>query len=72
VIPYGGRIKKIGFNLLRGPGNDLAGITVQEATGCALTIINKGRGTPAGFATPLLRATCNTAIAKPKSRAGGL
>ena len=66
VIPYGGRIKKNGFNLLSGPGNDLAGITAQEAAGCVMTIFTTGRGTPAGFATPLLRITSNSAIAKRK------
>jgi altronate hydrolase len=66
VIPYGGRIKKNGFNLLSGSGNDLAGITAQEAAGRMLSIFTIGRGTPAGFATPLLRVTSNTAIVKRK------
>jgi len=59
-------LKKNGFNLLSGPGNDLAGITAQDAAGSVLSIFTTGRGTPAGFAPPLLRITPNTVIAKLK------
>ena len=67
VIAYGDRIRKNGFNLLYGPGNDLAGITAQEAAGCVMTVFTTGRGTPAGFATPLIRLTTNSLIGKRKA-----
>ncbi|BBO69061.1 altronate hydrolase [Desulfosarcina alkanivorans] len=68
VIPYGGRLRKKGFNLLSGPGNDLAGITAQEAAGCVMTIFTTGCGTPAGFATPLLRLSSNSRVGRHKAR----
>jgi len=48
-------LKKNGFNLLSGPGNDLAGITAQDAAGSVLSIFTTGRGTPGGFAPPLAK-----------------
>ena len=64
VLGYTDRIRKTGFALISGPGNDLVGITAQEAAGCQMTIFTTGRGTPAGFATPLLRVTSNTKVGK--------
>jgi Altronate dehydratase len=66
VLKYGERIKKRGFNLISGPGNDLVGITNQEAAGAVLTIFTTGRGTPAGYIAPLLRLASNSKIAQRK------
>ena len=62
VLPHQGRLKKKGFNLISGPGNDLVGITAQEAAGSVLTVFTTGRGTPTGFATPLLRLMSNNRV----------
>lgn len=66
VLAYGERVAKHGFNLISGPGNDLVGITNQEAAGAVLTIFTTGRGTPAGFATPLIRLSSNSTMAQKK------
>ncbi|NPV91145.1 MAG: altronate dehydratase [Firmicutes bacterium] len=66
VLPYGGRVRKDGFTLISGPGNDLVGITTQEAAGCVLTIFTTGRGTPSGFAAPLIRLASNSKMANRK------
>jgi len=63
VLKYGERLRKKGFNLISGPGNDLVGITAQEAAGCVLTIFTTGRGTPAAFAVPLIRVGSNSKMA---------
>lgn len=66
VLEYGERVKTRGLNLISGPGNDLVGITNQEASGAALTIFTTGRGTPAGYIAPLLRLASNSKIAQKK------
>ncbi len=66
VLEYGERIKTNGFNLISGPGNDIVGITNQEASGAALTIFTTGRGTPAGYIVPLVRLASNSKIAELK------
>lgn len=66
VLKYGERIRKRGFNLISGPGNDLIGITNQEAAGAVLTIFTTGRGTPAGYIAPLLRLASNSKVAQKK------
>lgn len=66
VLPYGGRLEKHGLCLMYGPGNDLAGITAQEAAGCVMTLFTTGRGTPAGYATPLLRVSSNSELTQRK------
>lgn len=66
VLKYGERVKTKGFNLISGPGNDIVGITNQEAAGCVLTIFTTGRGTPAGYACPLIRLGSNRKIAQLK------
>lgn len=63
VLKYGERMRRKGFNLISGPGNDLVGITAQEAAGCVLTIFTTGRGTPAAFAAPLIRVASNSKMA---------
>jgi altronate hydrolase len=66
VIGYGERIRKPGLNLLQGPGHDLVGITAQIAAGCNLMLFTTGRGTPGGFASPVLRITTNSEIFRKK------
>jgi altronate hydrolase len=62
VIPYGGRVSAPGLNLLSAPGHDLVSITGQVAAGCTLILFTTGRGTPGGFAAPVLRVTTNSDI----------
>ena len=62
VIPYGERVSVPGLNLYEAPGHDLVGITGQVAAGCTLIIFTTGRGTPGGFAAPVLRVTTNSDI----------
>ena len=62
VIPHGDRAKKQGFNIVVGPGNDLAGITAQVAAGSVLTIFTTGRGTPCGFIGPTYRLATNSEL----------
>ncbi|HQA07490.1 MAG TPA: altronate dehydratase family protein [Syntrophomonadaceae bacterium] len=67
VLKYGETIKAKGFNLISGPGNDLVGITNQEAAGAVVTVFTTGRGTPAGFAVPLIRVGSNNAVSNRKN-----
>jgi altronate hydrolase len=62
VIPYGERVSVPGLNLYEAPGHDLVGITGQVAAGCTLIIFTTGRGTPGGFAAPVLRMSTNSDI----------
>ncbi len=66
VLEYGDKVKTKGFNLISGPGNDLVGITNQEAAGCVLTVFTTGRGTPTGFTTPLVRLGSNSNMSNRK------
>jgi len=66
VLGYGDKVKTKGFNLISGPGNDLVGITNQEAAGSVLTIFTTGRGTPSGFAAPLIRLGSNSTMSNRK------
>jgi len=66
VLKYGERLRKKGFNLISGPGNDLVGLTNQEACGSVMTVFTTGRGTPAGYVVPLLRVSSNSRIAEKK------
>lgn len=67
VLKYGETIKTKGFNLISGPGNDLVGITNQEAAGAVLTVFTTGRGTPAGYAVPLIRVGSNSSVSNRKA-----
>lgn len=67
VLKYGETIKTKGFNLISGPGNDLVGITNQEAAGAVLTVFTTGRGTPSGFAVPLIRVGSNNSVSNRKN-----
>ncbi len=62
VVQHGDRITEPGFNLVVGPGNDLAGITGQVAAGSVLIIFTTGRGTPCGFIGPTFRLSTNNAL----------
>jgi altronate hydrolase len=62
VIRYGGRVSVPGLNLFEAPGHDLVSITGQVAAGCTLILFTTGRGTPGGFAAPVLRVTTNSDI----------
>jgi len=68
IIRFGERIAVSGLNLLEAPGHDLVGITGQVAAGCTLMLFTTGRGTPGGFAAPLLRITTNSGIYKRKPK----
>ncbi|MGD8521868.1 MAG: altronate dehydratase family protein [Desulfobacterales bacterium] len=62
VIPFGERVSVPGLNLFEAPGHDLVCITGMVAAGCTLIIFTTGRGTPGGFAAPVLRVTTNSDI----------
>ena len=62
VLEYGEKVKEPGFILLSAPGHDLIGITAQIAAGCNIVVFTTGRGTPGGFAAPVLRVTTNSDI----------
>ena len=66
ILNYGERAETNGFQIVCGPGNDLAGITAQVAAGAVLIIFTTGRGTPTGFAAPTFRISSNTALAQRK------
>ena len=66
VIRFGRRLEVPGLNLFEAPGHDLISITGQVAAGCTLILFTTGRGTPGGFAAPVLRVTTNSAIFKHK------
>jgi altronate hydrolase len=62
VIRFGERLKTPGLNLYEAPGHDLVSISGQVAAGCTLILFTTGRGTPGGFAAPVLRVTTNSDI----------
>jgi len=68
VIRFGERIAVPGLNLFEAPGHDLVSITGQVAAGCTLILFTTGRGTPGGFAAPLLRVTTSSDLYKRKPK----
>ncbi len=66
VLPYGGKVRKPGLNLLSGPGNDMVAATVLAAAGCQIILFTTGRGTPFGTIVPTLKIATNTALAEHK------
>ena len=68
VIRFGRRLAVPGLNLFEAPGHDLVSITGQAAAGCTLILFTTGRGTPGGFAAPVLRVTTNSDIYKRKKK----
>jgi altronate hydrolase len=67
VIPYGGRVKESGLNLLYGPGNDLVSATALAAAGAQMILFTTGRGTPFSGPVPTLKISSNTALFQAKS-----
>ena len=68
VIRFGRRLAVPGLNLFEAPGHDLVSITGQVAAGCTMILFTTGRGTPGGFAAPVLRVTTNSEIYKRKKK----
>ncbi|NGP45265.1 altronate dehydratase [Bacillaceae bacterium SIJ1] len=66
VLPYGGRLKTPGLNLLQGPGNDLVSVTNLAASGAHIVIFTTGRGTPFGGPVPTVKMSTNSALAEKK------
>ncbi len=66
VLPYGGRMKSGGLNLLQGPGNDLVSVTALAAAGAHIVLFTTGRGTPFGGPVPTVKISTNSALARKK------
>lgn len=66
VLPYGGRMKEDGLNLLQGPGNDLVSVTALAASGAHIVLFTTGRGTPFGGPVPTVKISTNTKLAEKK------
>ncbi len=66
VLPYGGRLKKQGLNLLSAPGNDLVASSALAASGCQMVLFTTGRGTPFGSFVPTVKIATNTPLYKKK------
>lgn len=66
VIPYGGRLRLPGLNLLNGPGNDIVATTVLAAAGVHLVLFTTGRGTPLGGPVPTVKIASNSDLATRK------
>ena len=66
VLPYGGRVKKAGLNLLNAPGNDLVSTTALAAAGAQIVLFSTGRGTPFGGPVPTMKLSSNTKLATMK------
>ncbi|MDR0939356.1 MAG: altronate dehydratase family protein [Mediterranea sp.] len=66
VLPYGGRLRERGLNLLSAPGNDLVAATALAASGCHLVLFTTGRGTPFGTFVPTMKVSTNSRLAEAK------
>lgn len=66
VLPYGGRVRKPGLNLLAGPGNDIVSMTALAAAGAHLVLFANGRGTPLGGPIPTFKIATNSDLAARK------
>lgn len=66
VLPYGGRLKAKGLNLLSAPGNDLVAATALASSGCHIVLFTTGRGTPFGTFVPTMKISTNSALAHNK------
>lgn len=62
VLDYGERLKKVGLNVLDGPGNDLISTTALGAAGCQIILFSTGRGTPFASFVPTLKIGTNNRI----------
>ena len=67
VLPYGGRLKNNGLNLITGPGNDIVACTVLAAAGCHIILFTTGRGNPMGSVVPTVKVATNSDLAKRKA-----
>ncbi|MBW5449083.1 altronate dehydratase [Cohnella sp. CFH 77786] len=66
VVPYGGRVSRIGLNLLEAPGNDLVSVTALAAGGAHIVLFTTGRGTPFGGPVPTVKISTNSDLAARK------
>ena len=66
VLPYAGRVRKPGLNLMSGPGNDICAVTALAAAGCQLILFTTGRGTPLGSPAPVIKVASNSELARRK------
>lgn len=66
VLPYGGRLKTPGFNLLSAPGNDAVATSALAGAGCHMVLFSTGRGTPYGGPVPTMKIATNSELAKNK------
>lgn len=66
VLPYGGRLKQNGLNLLCAPGNDLVSSSALAAAGCQMVLFSTGRGTPFGTVVPTVKLSTNTKLFQTK------
>ena len=67
VLPYAGRVKTAGLNLLSAPGNDLVASTALAAAGAQMVLFSTGRGTPFGCPVPTIKIASNSPLAKKKA-----
>ncbi len=66
VVPYAGRVKENGLNLLSAPGNDLVAATACAAAGAQIVLFTTGRGTPFASPVPTVKIATNTRLATKK------
>ena len=66
VLPYAGRVRKAGLNLLSAPGNDLVSTTALAAAGAQIVLFSTGRGTPFGGPVPTLKIASNSRLSEYK------
>ena len=60
VLNYGERVRTVGLNLLKGPGNDIVATTALTAAGAQLILFTTGRGTPLGAPVPTIKISSNS------------
>lgn len=66
VIPYAGKVKGKGLQLLNCPAFDLVSTTALAAAGAQLTLFSTGRGTPFSSPVPTVKIATNTPLAQKK------
>ncbi len=66
VLPYAGKVKTSGLNLLSGPGNDIVAVTALAAAGAHIVLFTTGRGTPLGGPIPTVKISTNTQLSQNK------
>ncbi len=68
ALRYGERINEPGLSLLEAPGNDAVSSTALVAAGATVILFTTGRGTPLGFAVPVIKIASNKALSQKKTR----